>query len=219
MPVTKTSSGGGGDYERPQEGMHLAVCAHVFDVGMHDSEYKGVKKKSAKFCIVWELEAQDSKGNCFQMFDVVPASAFGNTNRLKEAIEACLRRPLKEAEIDAGFNTDAILGKCAMLTIVAGDAAKGKGDARYINRRDPLQDPKRTLKVRGKYGPAAEIPRYVYAVMKSADKGTVLGGQGLPPADKPKDGAKPEQAAAPATEGQREPGSDDGQKFDNDIPF
>lgn len=200
--------GGGGAYERPEPGMALAVWAHTYEVGVHEREWKGTKKRASMLCIVWELEAQTSKGRPHLMFDVVPASTYGKS-KMREALEATLRRPLTQAEIDRGVDTAQAEKKVAVLTLVAGQTDPSK---RFIGRRDPVQDPKRTLAVVGKYGPSDPIPSYVASVMASAIPGTVRQGQGLPPERRADDGAR---APAPAAAEPALPAS----APDNDLPF
>lgn len=194
--------GGGGSYERPDPGMHLAVWAHTYEVGVHEREWKGVKKRASMLCIVWELEAQTSKGKPHLMFDVVPASTYGKS-KMREALEAALRRPLTQVEIDRGVDTSQAEKRVAVLTLTPGQADPSK---RFIGRRDPVQDAKRSLAVIGKYGPAEVIPGYVWSVMQSALPGTVREGQGTPPTPRAE---APPSAPTPAAAPTAQPGNDD----------
>lgn len=208
--VSGGSGGGGGSYERPDVGMALAVWAHTYEVGVHEREWKGTKKRASMLCVVWELEQQTSKGKPHLMFDVVPASTYGKS-KMREALEATLRRPLTQVEIDRGVDTSQAEGKCAVLMLVAGQTDPSK---RFISRRDPVQDPKRTLPIVGKYGPGQPLPAYVASVMASAIPGTVREGQGLPPERRNDDGARPPAPSAPSA-----PAAPAGGEPDNDLPF
>lgn len=204
MPVV-TGGKGGGNYERPEPGKHLAVWAKTYDVGVQRDTWKGQEKLRPKLCIVWELETQDSKGRPMQAYDVVPASTYGKS-ALRAAIEAVEDRPLTQEEVDDGYDTDNAEGKCCVLRIVAGEK---NPDTRFINSRDALQDQGRSLKVRGAY---ETIPPYVWAIMQSAQDGTVPPGQGAPP-------EKRSDSDDGDGDGDSAPSNGGSQDTQDDIPF
>jgi len=160
--------GSGGDYESPPPGQFVAVCAHVYDIGVQHNETFG--RSTERCAIVWELSAQDSKGAPFQMIDSLPMSLF-KSSKLREAAVALLRRAVDD---DDEFDSDELIGKSAMLTIAHSSSGKA-----FVERRDALQDPGRAIAVRGRYGPGQEIPGLVAWFMRKAEQGTVPQGQGV----------------------------------------
>ena len=58
MSLLAKEMGGGRDFEPLPEGVHIAVCYAVVDLGTHDDEYKGVHKDRHEILIGWEVPAE-----------------------------------------------------------------------------------------------------------------------------------------------------------------
>ena len=52
MIISRT---GGGDFAPAREGVHVAICTRVIDLGTQTSTYKGEDKRAKKVLIGWEL--------------------------------------------------------------------------------------------------------------------------------------------------------------------
>lgn len=168
--MAKIGGGGGGlNIPKADAGRYVAVCCQVYDIGVQEREYQGNKSKSERRAIVWELDSQDPDGNPFTMVDNVPMSLWRNS-AMREAASALLDRAVGE---DEEFDSDDLLGKCAVLTI--GKSEKGNP---YIDRRDALQDQSRAIGIQGKYGPSDVLHPLVQWLMEQAEDGTVPAGQG-----------------------------------------
>lgn len=149
------------DFERPDVGGHLAALVRVDDVGYQEKSYLGEKKVRPKSVLTWELDASDSKGRPFTLHSVVPQTLSGGSNPLPKIIEALLRRPLTDKEMEEGVEDSALLGKVAYLVVAPG---KDDDTKRYINRVDPVQG-SATMTARGDY---TEEPRFVAYMRKQA---------------------------------------------------
>ena len=157
-----------GNFPKPDAGQHVAVCAAIYDIGVHYNER--FDKSSQRMAIVWELETQEPDGGPFTLVDVVPVSLF-KSSKMREAATALLARVVDEEE---ELDTDDLINKSAMLTV----ALSAKGSP-YIDRRDALQDPSRGLSVQNSYGPTDQIHGLVAWYMRQAEADTVPAGQGV----------------------------------------
>lgn len=164
---TKTGGGGGGNFEKPAVGLKSpAVLAAYYPVGTHETTWSGKKKMQDKIVLCWELDAKDSKGEQFQMWEMQTDSMFGDS-RLKGRVESILGRAITAEEQDEGFDMDGALGKCGML-YVGGDTTKGSV---WVEKVDELQVDTKVV-VRHKYD---RLPRFVKWALGKAEVYTAPG--------------------------------------------
>ena len=172
VKVGGSSGGGDRNYAKASSGMHIAVLAYVYDVGVQTIEWQGESKLKPQLALVWELDEQDENGAPLTMVDKVTSSMAPNA-RLRQIASALLRAPVEEW---AEAETDDWLGKSVVLTI-----AENKNGNPYIERRDPLQPGVDGITVQGSYGPDKPVHGLVAWHMRKAEEGTVPEGQGIRP--------------------------------------
>jgi len=183
---------GGGDFEQPPVGQHVAVLAAIYDIGVQITEWQGEEKRQSKVAFVYELEAQQQDGFPFTLVDTITQSTHKKAN-LPDVLAAITKTPRGEF-VDGEVDTDELIGKCVMLMV-----AHGRKGSAYIDRVDALQMDKQ-LDVQGAYGPSDTIHPLVAWHMSRAIDGTVPAGQGDMPAPKgeTKNDKDAQRAAAPA---------------------
>lgn len=155
MVITRASSGG--DYETPPAGLHQAVCIDVVDLGLQPTQW-GDKHKVR---IVWIIEAQDSFGRPFKVFQTY-TNTLGGGNKvsaLRGALESWRGKPFTKEELE-GFDLDQVIGANCQLQVIhkAGDGGKVWANVQAIV---PL----------GKHTPKMRLPAdYVRVCDRPADQ-------------------------------------------------
>jgi len=120
---------GGGDFEQPPVGTHVARCVKIIDIGTHRGEYQG-KVTIRRQCIVgWELPNElmsegEYAGKPFAVSRFYTASLSEKAN-LRKDLENWRGRAFTEAEL-AGFDAKNILSKACMLSLTENDKGKVK---------------------------------------------------------------------------------------------
>lgn len=109
------------EFQLAPEGVHLAICVSVIDLGTHEYEYKGKKKISRKVRIVFQLPyekavfKEDEGEQPFQL-----AQEFNNSlhpdSELRKALKAWRGRDFTEEEL-VGFSLKKILGKACQIQV------------------------------------------------------------------------------------------------------
>ena len=115
---------GGGDFEQPPVGTHVARCFKIIDIGTQRGEYQG-KATVKRQCIVgWELPLElmtegDFAGKPFAVSKFY-TSSLGEKANLRKDLANWRGRDFSEQEL-AGFDPQNILGKPCMLSLTKND--------------------------------------------------------------------------------------------------
>ncbi len=132
MALVAKESGGGGEFTPVPQGMHLARCYRVVDLGTQESTYLGKTKHLQKVMLQFEVHGEDEDGKPIVTSKNEPMSISKNfTLSLGEM--ATLRKDLqtwrgKEFTADElrGFELKNVLGAWAMLSVIRAMGANGK---------------------------------------------------------------------------------------------
>ncbi len=123
----KWADNGGGDFEQPPVGTHVARCVKIIDIGTQKGEYQG-KATIKRQCIIgWELPNElmsegEYAGKPFVVSKFYTAS-LGEKANLRKDLANWRGRDFSEAEL-AGFEAKNILGKGCMLSLTTNDKGK-----------------------------------------------------------------------------------------------
>lgn len=113
---------GGGNYENPPAGTHLARCYYIVDQGMQVGQWKGKEKISHKIRIGWELPAElMSDGRPFAIFEQFTGSLAETAGLYK-----MYKSWFGVAPEIATFTPKVMLGKPAMVSIIHEEKPDGK---------------------------------------------------------------------------------------------
>ncbi len=118
---------GGGDFEQPPIGTHVARCVKIIDIGTQKSEYQG-KANIRRQCIIgWELPNEfisegDYAGKPFTVSRFYTCSLSEKAN-LRKDLANWRGRDFTEQELQ-GFDAKNILGKPCMLSLTPNDKGK-----------------------------------------------------------------------------------------------
>ncbi len=107
---------GGGDFERVPTGVHSAVCARYYDIGMQPG-YEG--KPEHKVVLLWEVEWRFTEGELVGQRARVTekyTASLGKKANLRKMLESWRGREFTEQELE-GFDLDKILGKQCTLNL------------------------------------------------------------------------------------------------------
>jgi len=123
----KWTDTGGGDFEQPPVGTHLARCVKIIDIGTQKGEYQGKATSKRQVIIGWELPTElmqdgEQAGKPFTVSKFYTAS-LGEKANLRKDLENWRGRAFTEAEL-AGFDSANILGKPCMLSLTTNDKGK-----------------------------------------------------------------------------------------------
>lgn len=118
---------GGGDFEQPPIGTHVARCVKMIDIGTQKGEYQGKATFKRQVIIGWELPNElitegEFAGNPFTVSKFYTASLSEKAN-LRSDLKNWRGRDFTEEEL-AGFDAKNILGKPCMLSLTANDKGK-----------------------------------------------------------------------------------------------
>jgi hypothetical protein len=134
--VAKESGGGGGEFTPVPQGMHLARCYRVVDLGTQESTYLGTVKHLPKVMFQFEVHGEDDGGKPILTAKGDPMSISKNFT-LSLAEMATLRKDLQTwrgkeftAEELRGFELKNVLGAWAMLSVIK---AMGNNGKEYTN--------------------------------------------------------------------------------------
>lgn len=123
----KWSDAGGGDFEQPPVGTHIARCVKIIDIGTQKGEYQG-KATIKRQCIIgWELPTElmnegDYAGKPFSVSKFYTASLSEKAN-LRKDLANWRGRDFTEAEL-SGFEAKNILDKCCLVSLTPNDKQK-----------------------------------------------------------------------------------------------
>jgi len=122
----------GGDFERCPQGMHLARCYRIIDLGTQKSEYMGQVKYLHKVMLGWEIHGMNDDGTPIKMKDGRPFAIFKNYT-LSWSEKANLRLDLQSwrgkaftQEEMRKFDLKNVLGAFCMLNVIERPGQDGK---------------------------------------------------------------------------------------------
>lgn len=118
---------GGGDFEQPPIGTHIARCIKLIDIGTQKGEYQGKATFKRQVITGWELPNElmtsgDYTGKPFTVSKFYTQSLSEKAN-LRADLKNWRGRDFTEAEL-AGFDAKNILGKPCMLSLTSNDKGK-----------------------------------------------------------------------------------------------
>lgn len=118
---------GGGDFEQPPIGTHVARCVKMIDIGTQKGEYQGKATFKRQVIIGWELPNElmttgDYAGKPFSVSKFYTASLSEKAN-LRTDLKNWRGRDFTEQEL-AGFDSKNIMGKACMLSLTENDKGK-----------------------------------------------------------------------------------------------
>lgn len=123
----KWQDSGGGDFEQPPVGTHVARCIKIIDIGTQKGEYQG-KATSKRQCIIgWELPTElmtegELAGKPFMVSKFYTAS-LGEKANLRKDLQNWRGRDFTEQELQ-GFDAKNILDKCCLVGLTPNDKGK-----------------------------------------------------------------------------------------------
>jgi hypothetical protein len=120
---------GGGDFEQPPIGTHVARCVKMIDIGTQKGEYQGQATYKRQVIIGWELPNEhmttgEYAGKPFGVSKFYTASLSEKAN-LRADLKNWRGRDFTPEEL-AGFDAKNILGKPCMLSLTSTDKGKIK---------------------------------------------------------------------------------------------
>lgn len=123
----KWSDTGGGDFEQPPVGTHIARCVKVIDIGTQKGEWKGNAIFRRQCIIGWELPLAlisegDWAGKPFAVSRFYTASLSEKAN-LRKDLENWRGKSFTAEELN-GFDSKNILGKPCLLSLTENDKKK-----------------------------------------------------------------------------------------------
>lgn len=123
----KWSDSGGGDFQQPPVGTHVARCIKIIDIGTQRGEYQG-KATIKRQCIIgWELPSElmtegDYAGKPFTVSRFYTAS-LGEKANLRKDLANWRGRDFTKEELQ-GFEAKNILGKPCMLSLTTNEKGR-----------------------------------------------------------------------------------------------
>lgn len=117
--MSLVASDKGGNYEQPSEGMYIARCIRVIDLGTQTTEYMGNKKSKQKVLITWELLGDEGKmgdGRPFAISKRYTRSLHEKSGLCKD-LQGWRGRSFTEEE-KGGFDLSTIAGKYCNLQVL-----------------------------------------------------------------------------------------------------
>ena len=136
MALIAKESGGGGEFTPVPQGMHLARCYRIIDLGTQETTYLGKIKHLPKVMLQFEVHGEDETGKPIVTAKNEPMSISKNFT-LSLAEKATLRKDLQTwrgkeftAEELRGFELKNVLGVWAMVSVIK---AMGNNGKEYTN--------------------------------------------------------------------------------------
>jgi len=149
MGLIAKESGGSSTFTPVPQGMHLARCYRVVDLGTQKSEYLGTIKHLPKVMLQFEVFGEDESGNPILTNKGEPMTISKNFT-LSLAEKATLRKDLQTwrgrdftADELRGFELKNVLGAWAMISVVKAEGNNGK---EYTNIQAILSVPQQIKK-------------------------------------------------------------------------
>lgn len=135
MKYGARSADDGGGGEKCPPGFYRAVLVGIFDIGKQPP-FKSTDSPQHKVILAWEVDARDSKGRNFVVFDTLALYLSTKPSKLSERFGALLGRPLTDKECEDGLDDAELLGKTVMVFI-----APPSGNSKWpkVQQALPLQ--------------------------------------------------------------------------------
>jgi hypothetical protein len=134
--IAKESGGGGGEFTPVPQGMHLARCYRVIDLGTQESSYLGTVKHLPKVMVQFEVHGEDDSGNPIVTAKGEPMSisknftlSLGEMATLRKDLQTWRGREFTAEEL-RGFELKNVLGAWAMISVIK---AMGNNGKEYTN--------------------------------------------------------------------------------------
>lgn len=215
-PLTAKQTGG--DYKKLPPGAHFAVCNMIVDLGMQAGEYEGKANVQHKVYIRWEVPDERVSGTTKAGVEFEGPMTIGRKYTLSLNERAHLRQDLENwrgktftDEEVKGFNVFSVLGKCCLITVVHAESS-GKTYANVKGIVGLTKD----LRERAK---KVTTENELLAFSLEGDGFDQETYEKLPEWLQEQISNRIEEGAPAEKIGERQPGSDDAQDFDDDIPF
>lgn len=113
----------GGSFKPVPQGVHLACCYRVIDLGTQEVDYQGDKKLQRKVLIGWELHGEDETGEPLTTDDGAPMTiskrytlSLSRNAKMRSDLESWRGRSFTDQEL-RGFDVSQLLGKWCMVNI------------------------------------------------------------------------------------------------------
>lgn len=194
------------DYKPAPEGVHIAVCHRIVDIGTQPDTGFGSRRK---IVICWELpneHIQTDRGAMPAGVAAIYTYSLNKKSNLRQDLERWRTRPFTKEELQ-GWDLAAILGKACQVQIIHTEEGRAKVDAvMAVPKGTPAPKPYNVLEEysieQGKNEAFQKLPEWIQKMCSQCEEW------------KP---AKPEAPAktAPAETGAAEPPMEDG----SDVPF
>ena len=130
--IAKESGGGGGDFTPVPQGMHLARCYRVVDLGTQETSYQGKVKNLAKVMLQFEVHGEDESGKPIVTDKGEPMSisknftlSLGEMATLRKDLQTWRGREFTPEEL-RGFELKNVLGAWAMISVIKAMGTNGK---------------------------------------------------------------------------------------------
>jgi len=121
----------GGNFERCPQGMHLARCYRIIDLGTQKSEYMGQVKYLHKLMVGWEIHGMHDDGTPIKMKDGRPFAIFKNYTlswsekaNLRLDLQSWRGRAFTQEEMRR-FDLKNVLGAWCMLNVIERSGQNG----------------------------------------------------------------------------------------------
>jgi hypothetical protein len=119
----KWKDSGGGDFEQPPVGTHVARCVKVIDIGTQKGEYQGKATFKRQVIIGWELPTELMEGGSPFVVSKFYTASLSEKANLRADLKNWRGRDFTEEELN-GFHAKNILGKPCMLSLTTNEKGK-----------------------------------------------------------------------------------------------
>jgi hypothetical protein len=130
--IAKESGGGGGEFTPVPQGMHLARCYRVIDLGTQESSFQGKVKNLPKVMLQFEVHGEDENGKPIVTDKGEPMSisknftlSLGEMATLRKDLQTWRGREFTPEEL-RGFELKNVLGAWAMISVIKAMGTNGK---------------------------------------------------------------------------------------------
>ncbi len=124
----KLTDSGGGDFEQPPTGSHIARCIKMIDIGTQKSEFQGRANIKRQIILAWELPLElmspEHGGKPFVVSKFYTASLNEKAN-LRKDLANWRGRDFSDQEL-LGFDSKNLLDKGCMLSIIHNDKNRAR---------------------------------------------------------------------------------------------
>lgn len=133
-------AGSGGDFIPAPEGVHVAVCVDVVDLGKQQVVYAGKTKTLDFLSIRWQIDEKMEDGQPFLVSRKYNKSLHEKSS-LRQALQAWRGKQFTKTELD-GFDVETVIGACCQLSVV--HAKSQDGESTWANVDSIMALPKGT---------------------------------------------------------------------------